>query len=173
MRLLKSKSVIIFLALVLIGSIIAFVVLKEQDSQQKQPAVETHESATQKNVKVTIATTDNDKTKPQNSQDVKIVQPSGVYASNHKPNLDGDPAPNSLNSTCRTNPGINCEIQFIKDGVIKVLGPNKTGADGFVSWDWKLQDIGLTVGSWQIVAVASSGNNSESSTDTVMLKVGP
>jgi|SRR3990167_7866774 len=97
--------------------------------------------------------------------------PSGTFVSNHRPNLDGQPAPNQMNSVCKTTPGVTCEIRFTKDGQTKTLGPSRVGGDGYVSWDWALQDIDLTEGVWQIEAIAMNVDKTSRTKDPVALEV--
>lgn len=157
--------------LLLLGGISLYFIFKPDDAPHKQAEVSTTKSTSQPNVKVTVANDTNSKV--DKNEPAEVAAPSGVFVSNHKPNLGGSPTPNSINSTCHTSPNISCEIQFSKNGVVKVLGPNTTGSDGYVSWDWKLQDIGITEGTWQITAVAKSGNNTNSTKDQIMLEVSP
>lgn len=103
----------------------------------------------------------------------KLGPPSGAFVSNHQPNLDGDPAPNQMNSTCTSVAEATCEIRFSKGSEVKILGPNKVGANGSISWDWKLQDLGLTEGTWQIEAIARLGSQSATARDSLPLEVGP
>lgn len=100
-------------------------------------------------------------------------EPTGTFVSNHRPNLDGDPAPNTLTSTCTTTPGVDCYIRFTNQDTIKQLPTIRTDADGNVVWNWKLQDIGLTAGEWKITAVAVNGNNEASASDALSLVVEP
>jgi hypothetical protein len=86
--------------------------------------------------------------------DGPLVEPSGVFVSNHHPNLSGHPAPNTLQSVCVTTPGATCTIVFTKDGVTKQLPNQIADPGGATYWTWKLQDLGLTTGSWHITAKA-------------------
>lgn len=97
--------------------------------------------------------------------------PSGVFVSNHRPNLSGSPAPNSITSTCSTTPGADCTIRFVMGGTVKSLAAQTVGADGNVSWTWTLQEIGLTVGEWSVSAIATNGDKMSSSDDALKLVV--
>ena len=97
--------------------------------------------------------------------------PSGVFVSNHHPNLSGSPAPNSVSSTCSTTPGATCTIRFVMGSVTKSLPPQTTGSDGNTSWVWTLQEVGLTAGEWSVSAVATNGNLTSSSSDALRLVV--
>ena len=118
-------------------------------------------------------------TQPDNSKDqpagssATLVTPTGDFVSDHHPNLSGSPAPNLESSVCTTTPGASCKITFTKDGVTKALTPETTDLGGSAYWDWKLQDVGLTAGSWQIQAVATLNGQTMSATDAMNLVVAP
>lgn len=177
MGFMKSKLVIVLglLGLATAGYAAYALVVKDDSAPTKQPAIVTRKSSSQDKVKVTTTTDTSPKSRSGDDTKANLepIAPSGTFVSNHRPNLDGNPAPNSMNSICRTTPGINCEIRFTKDGVTKTLGPDTVGQDGLISWDWKLQDVGLTEGSWQITAVASYGSKTVQTTDSIALEVGP
>ena len=101
----------------------------------------------------------------------EIVKPVGTFVSNHSPNLSGNPAPNTIVSTCRTSPHIDCVITFSKDGLTKSLPVQTTDANGNTNWNWQLQDLNLTAGDWQISVTATSGNTSQTSNDVMPLRV--
>ncbi len=102
-----------------------------------------------------------------------LVAPTGNFVSNHRPNLSGSPAPNSMTSVCNTSPSASCRITFANGSTTKALPDQTTDAGGATYWYWKLQDIGLTAGSWKITATSSLGGNSLSSTDPASLEVSP
>lgn len=102
-----------------------------------------------------------------------LVAPTGDFVSNHHPNLSGSPAPNTMSSVCNTTPGASCQINFTKDGVVKSLPSEVADAGGSAYWNWKLQDYGLTSGSWQIQAVTSLNGQTKSATDALDLVVNP
>lgn len=115
---------------------------------------------------------DSDKSTPTPDTDITPTTPIGTFVSNHRPNLSGSPAPNTMTSTCSTTPGSKCTIEFTKGNITKSL-PNKIAdGNGNISWDWELQDVGLTVGEWQVTAVASNGNNIAKASDSIPLIVG-
>lgn len=99
-----------------------------------------------------------------------LPAPSGTFISAHHVTLSSAPL---LNSTCNTVVGATCEIQFSKDGVTKSLTAKASDKDGTVSWDWKLQDIGLTQGTWQIEAIATLNGQIQTAQDTLNLEVQP
>ena len=99
--------------------------------------------------------------------------PVGTFVSNHRPNLSGSPAPNTMNSTCSTTPGAKCTIQFSNGSSTLSLPEKTTDGNGNVSWDWKLQDINIGKGLWTVKAVAKNGSKTAESTDPIKLEVGP
>lgn len=106
-------------------------------------------------------------------QSKTLIAPSGTFVSNHNPNLDGDPAPNLIQSVCVTTPGATCTITFTKDGTTKSLPEQTTDSEGATYWDWKVQSIGLTTGEWRIKAVAKLGSQTKTAQDSLNLKVDP
>lgn len=101
-----------------------------------------------------------------------LITPFGNFVSNHRPNLSGSPAPNSLSSVCNTTPGASCTITFNKSGTIKSLPTKIADSNGAAYWDWKLQDIGLMSGTWKIQANASLDGQTKSASDALDLVVG-
>lgn len=174
-----SKKIIIVsssvLLLIAAGSVFAW---KKHDSKstpdsETKSEQTTTESPTQPNVNVTKTTGEPEKSSenPANTTNSAsaLTNPSGGFVSNHKPSLSS-PA-NQMNSVCKTSVGATCEIRFTKDGVTKVLGPNQVGSDGAVNWDWKLQDIGLSVGSWQVEAVATANGKTSTTKDPIVMEI--
>jgi len=100
-----------------------------------------------------------------------LLAPSGDFVSNHHPNLSESPAPNTMSSVCNTSPGATCKIIFTKDGDMKTLPVATTDRGGAAYWNWKLQDIGLTVGTWQIQAIASLNGQTKTALDVLDLVV--
>lgn len=102
-----------------------------------------------------------------------LITPSGDFVSNHHPNLSGSPAPNTMSSVCNTTPGASCQITFTKDGVVKSLPLQTADSNGSVYWSWKLQDIGITAGTWKIQAVVSLSGQTKTASDALDLTVAP
>jgi hypothetical protein len=102
---------------------------------------------------------------------VTLIAPSGSFVSNHHPNLGGSPAPNTMSSVCNTTPGASCRITFTKDGVAKSLDAQMADANGATYWNWKLQDIGLTEGTWSIQASATLDGQTKTASDAMDLVV--
>lgn len=100
-----------------------------------------------------------------------LIEPNGNFVSNHHPNLSGSPAPNLIQSNCNTTPGASCQIIFEKTGTIKKLPAQVVDGGGATYWTWKLQDYGITTGSWTVKAEASLNGNSKTATDALTLEV--
>lgn len=119
-------------------------------------------------------TTDNEDQKSQpggSNTSAVLVAPTGSFVSNHHPNLGGSPAPNVINSACTTTTGATCQIIFTKDGVTKSLPAQTTDVNGSTYWSWKLQDVGLTAGSWKVTAKAVLGSQVKTADDALTLEV--
>lgn len=102
------------------------------------------------------------------------ITPYGNFVSNHRPNLDGNPAPSSVQSVCNTTAGATCYIEFVnQDGVVKQLAAQKTDSGGATSWNWDVKQAGFTIGSWKITVYASLNGKTESASDVQNLEVGP
>lgn len=176
---LKIIAIVVIIVLALLGISEVFgwshIIRKDTPPQntntQQTPTRETKtsdkktEKPSSSSDKSTDNTTPTAETKP-------VRAPSGEFVSNHSPNLDGSPAPNLMSSVCSTTPGIQCSIRFSKDGVTKSLPAKITDTNGAAYWTWRLQDIGLTAGSWKITAVAKSGATTKTFSDPLNLKVG-
>ena len=180
----NSKSTIIIIAVVavaLIAAIAAYFVYQNNtrtaspagsrpDSKTvaKDPATATTSIGSSKD---NVQTKDSPVTTPPSS--ITPQTPVGTFVSNHRPNIGGSPAPNMMDSTCTTTVGSYCKITFTKDSTTVSLPDKQTDASGNVSWSWKLQDIGLTEGTWSISAVATNGSKTASANDSMALVVGP
>ncbi|HSW98361.1 MAG TPA: hypothetical protein VLF71_00835 [Candidatus Saccharimonadales bacterium] len=112
-------------------------------------------------------------TSPAPGSTATLTAPQGNFVSNHHPNLGGTPAPNSEQSVCNTTPGAICEIIFTKDGVTKSLQPQTADSGGAAYWSWKLQDVGLTAGSWHVSAQSTLGSQNKTADDAITLEVAP
>lgn len=176
----RKKVWVIVLVVIVIGAVAIFAYLKfghNNKSTVANPDTTQESKINNKQQDVALTQnnnkqlTENSNSNESSSQTVKA--PSGTFVSNHRPNLDGDPAPSSINSVCSTSVGAKCEIRFSKDGVVKSLESKVVGSDGFVSWDWTVQDLSLTVGTWQIEAFAQLGESSTSTKDQIPLEVEP
>lgn len=142
----------------------------EVGSSQKSSSSPASNSTSSTNSQVQPGDTKSD-TSTNSSADLLV--PTGDFVSNHHPNLSGSPAPNTLSSVCASTPGSSCTITFTKDGVSKSLPPQTTDRGGSAYWNWKLQDVGLTTGSWSVKATVSLGNQTKSADDAMQLVVQP
>lgn len=106
-----------------------------------------------------------------NGSTTALIVPSGSFVSNHHPNLSGSPAPNTMSSVCNTTPGASCKISFTKDGSTKSLDTQTADANGAAYWNWKLQDIGLAAGTWNIQASANLNGQTKTAADAMDLVV--
>jgi hypothetical protein len=101
-----------------------------------------------------------------------LLIPTGDFVSNHNPNLSGSPSPNTMTSVCDTTPGATCSISFYENAVVKSLPSHIVDSSGSTYWiNWKLQDIGLTAGSWKIQAIATMNGQSKTADDATRLTV--
>lgn len=115
------------------------------------------------------------KSNSDNPAAISLLIPSGNFVSDHHPNLGGSPAPNTLTSVCVTTPGASCTITFINTNgdITKTLPAQVTDRGGATYWNWQMQTIGLTSGTWTIKATASLGNQTKTATDPMQLTVSP
>jgi hypothetical protein len=123
------------------------------------------------NSTTTPAQQDDKEKSGQPQADADLLVPTGTFVSNHRPNLSGKPAPNQIQSVCVTTPGATCTIVFTKNGVSKQLPNQVTDRGGAAYWTWKLQDIDLTTGTWQVTAKATLGSHTETANDATALEV--
>ncbi|HSW74481.1 MAG TPA: hypothetical protein VLG16_01280 [Candidatus Saccharimonadales bacterium] len=107
------------------------------------------------------------------SSNVTLATPTGDFVSNHHPNLSGQPAPNTMSSTCTTTSGASCKITFTNTstGEVQSLPSETTDRGGSAYWVWKLQDIQLTQGTWQVKAIATLSGQTQTATDAMNLEV--
>jgi hypothetical protein len=103
-----------------------------------------------------------------------LLAPSGAFVSFHDPSISGSSTPNQLQSSCISTPGASCTIEFTNNtGVTESLPSQVIDGTGHTTWSWKVQDLGLTVGSWKITAIATLNGQSKSTNDTIGLNVQP
>lgn len=178
-----KKLLAVFAVLILLaGGVFGLTKLLGNSNEVPKPASSKGESGTTQTTDTSStsvapggATTNKDNTSPGSTgSSATLKEPSGTFVSNHKPNLGGSPAPNTISSVCITTPGAICNIAFNKDGVTKSLGTKVANGDGAAYWtSWKLQDIGINEGSWSITATASLNGQNKSTSDSLPLKVSP
>jgi len=104
-----------------------------------------------------------------------LIVPTGTFVSNHRPNLNNNPAGSDyLNSSCTTTPGATCQISFTMGSVTKFLPAETTDASGSSYWNnWRPQDYGITAGTWTIQAIASLNSATKTANDALNLEVSP
>lgn len=141
----------------------------------KGESAEITETDSQKTSQTTSPNTDdtqNDKgSNGSGANQTNLSDPTGNFVSNHRPNLSGSPAPNTVTSVCTTTPGATCTIQFVQSDKTLKLEQRTTDKGGSAYWDWKIQDIGLTSGVWKVTAVATLGAQTKTTTDAVDMVV--
>jgi hypothetical protein len=93
------------------------------------------------------------------------MTPTGVFISDHRPNLSGQPNPTQENSACITSPGATCYIEFTLDNVVKKLDTQTADKNGAVYWTWDVSKDDFTAGSWQVRVIATLNGKTAISTD--------
>lgn len=106
-----------------------------------------------------------------NTTNKNVLTPSGSFVSNHRPSLSGSTEQRQEQSICYTSPGVSCHIEFNKDGQAKVLPTKTTDSSGYAYWTWDIKDAGFSSGAWQIKAIAGSGDQTKTATDSLALEV--
>jgi hypothetical protein len=177
----KKYSILIILAIiVLVSAGIFYYVNQKNNNTPITPPAPSGGSAATKEKDASSSTSigsskdqNTDSTTPEIDSGVTPQTPVGTFVSNHHPNLDGQPAPNTIESTCTTTAGATCTLTFTNEATSLSLPAQKTDQNGNTTWTWKLQDIGLTAGSWTVTATAQNGTKSAFSTDPMKLEVAP
>lgn len=102
--------------------------------------------------------------------DTHLVAPTGTFVSNHHVSLSNN---NQLGmqSDCTTTAGATCKITFTNGGITKSLAIKTTDVGGAAYWSWNVKDLGLGIGSWQVSAVATLSNQTQTSTDAMKLEI--
>jgi hypothetical protein len=98
-------------------------------------------------------------------------KPSGVFISNHRPSLGGDNLSNQINSSCISTVGATCTITMTNGNISVSLPKQTTDSGGATYWTWRLQDFGITEGTWKVTATATIGGLKSSATDPTDLVV--
>lgn len=174
----KSRKVtLIILALILSLAVIIYAVIEFN----KSPVTTTASTYTKGNSPITDQTgttvainkSDNNNipTSIISNNSQPLIAPFGDFISNHHPNLSGKPAPNTVTSVCSTTPGATCYITFTKGNIIRSLSKQTTDSGGGAYWTYTLQSAGLTIGSWQVKAIASLNGQTKTASDAMELTV--
>lgn len=183
-RIKLTKSVILLLSVVVILVVAALIIFPRHKKTvttipSTKPSTTTARQGSDKQTasvspSSSTSTRASDKsTTPSSSTNSTLAEPFGTFVSNHKPNLDGSPAPSQEQSVCNTTPRATCYIQFSKDGMIKKLEAQVTDPNGAVYWTWDVKQSGFTQGSWQITAIASLDGQTKTVNDVLLLEVQP
>ena len=186
----STKKVILVLSAILLVVLLGYTAVasinsfwpfqnNEASNANKTPKTNNTETNQKNNQDNNSSTTGSIVSSPDENSDGSVTaspsatpnQPSGVFVSNHRPNISGKPYPSQINSTCTTTPGTTCVITFTKNGETKSLTPQKTDANGNTSWNWDIKDIGLTAGTWKIKAIASNGDLSSETLDPIEMVI--
>jgi hypothetical protein len=169
-RIILAIVMVVLLVMIAVTLAICFRLPK---SKTTVTTPQTNNSNSNNNSGATSSSKDGSQTTPAViNSDVTPSEPTGTFISNHHPNISGNPAPNTESSTCTTTPGANCQIRFTNGNITKSLDTKKTDSDGNASWDWSLNNIGLTAGEWSITAIATNGDKAATATDSMPLNVG-
>jgi hypothetical protein len=97
------------------------------------------------------------------SSTASVITPSGSFVSAHGTSEHPVPLSASLASVCNTTPGVSCKITFTSTtGITKSLDAETTDRGGSAYWNsWTPASIGLSAGTWQVKAVATSGSQTK------------
>lgn len=175
----KNQKILIVIAALLLIAVVALTWPNNGRNKSTQGSGATTPSSSSQSTSLpptTPETTPASSTKqptPSSGVTASLIAPTGSFVSNHHPNLGGSPAPNQEQSVCNTTPGATCNIEFTKSGVVKSLGSKITDSSGATYWTWTLQGIGLTQGSWKIVAVATLNGQTRTAEDALAIDVQP
>ncbi len=171
----KHWVIISALIILIVFLIICGLYVKQRQDSAAKPEVTSNVAAS--NQKAPPASTTStppidgsDKT-PTPVASTTLAAPSGIFVSNHNPNLSGSPLPSQESSVCNTSPGASCYISFTKDGQTKSVSSQTTDRTGSTSWNWDINSIGLTQGTWTVVAHATLDSQKQSTTDSSFLVV--
>lgn len=98
--------------------------------------------------------------------------PNGTdFVSDHNPSLS---TRSSENSVCSSTAGASCYIEFSNSNGDVVKLPTQTlDNSGNTYWSWDVKQNNLSVGSWQITAVATLNGQTQSAQDPLNLTVRP
>ena len=131
-------------------------------------------STTPSNNSSTSQNSSSQSTKNQGSTSgTELTAPFGTFVSNHRPNLDGSPAPSQEQSVCQTTPGASCYIKFTSGNIVKALPAQTVDQNGQVIWNWDVNQAGFTEGSWKITAIATLNGTTKTTDDSLALEIGP
>ncbi len=178
LRKTSQESKIVFMVLLCFAFIgLAFFYYQSKNNSVVEVIPSSSNSQTKNNPAKDVSPANSKNSEPQSNQkkqtaptqsNVDVISPYGSFVSNHRPNLS---SLSKMQSVCSTTPGAKCSITFKKNGQTKSLAEQTVGSDGSTTWDWDIVDAGLSVGTWEITATASSGGKTLSTKDTINLEV--
>ncbi len=187
-RLKSNRQRTILLASVLLLVLVGILLLRHSNKPQRQqiPITSPTPSSSQSSnssgnptpvsndkLPTNTPTTPSGNSTPPNTTNKNVLTPSGTFVSNHHPSLSGSPELRQEQSVCYTSVGVSCYIEFSKDGQIKALPTKTTDSSGYAYWTWDVKDAGFSSGSWKIKAVAGSGDQTKTASDSLTLDVQP
>lgn len=181
----KTKKIsAIVIAIVLVGTVVSFMLLKHSGHTSSEIPVT--EPASSQAASSSDGANSDTGTKPDSSQKTPSATPSttdktgapakpyGTFVSNHRPSLTNkNGVPADEESVCQGTPGATCSIVFTKGGATKSLPQKTLDSSGTASWDWNIVDAGFTQGSWQIKAISTLNGKTAEATDSLALEVQP
>lgn len=183
-RILSSRKLLITAAVVLALAVSAAALYRHHQTTDAAAKADVAKKVTPRPITAKTSTpssTTSKNSQPGNStndtaaapaSNVQLIKPFGTLVSNHKPGQNGSPLEEG--SVCNTTPGASCSITFTKDGVTKSLPAKTADGAGAAYWSsWTPQSVGLTSGSWMVSAVATLGQQSASTQDTLALEISP
>jgi hypothetical protein len=101
------------------------------------------------------------------SNQAPLSAPWGTFANVNKATLN-----ETMESSCNTVPGANCQITFTSGNLTESLSTKTSDSGGAVYWSWTPSSIGLSPGTWHEAMKATLGSQSNSaSNDPLTLEV--
>lgn len=100
-------------------------------------------------------------------ENASLQTPTGSFVSNHHPTTSSQ----SIESVCSTNQGATCDIKLTMGSAYKTLGTKTVGTNNSVTWVWSPSSIGLSSGTWQVMAIAELNGAQKTSNDPINLVV--
>ena len=186
---IKNKKLIIILGSAVIVAIAAFLVIKSNKTSYIKSVGQSNNGSSSTSLQSKLnptkpktnsaSTTTNSTSSSTNTSsstssnsNLTLIAPTGSFVSNHNPVLS-NPRMDTEQSTCNTTPGASCNIVFTNTSTNAVISLGSKIADfgGAVYWTWTLQGVGLTQGSWKIMAVANLNQQSKSTSDQLLLNI--
>ncbi len=90
-----------------------------------------------------------------NSTNTPIQPPAGQLLNVQTVSLSRGP---SLESICQTIANGLCNIRLTQGSVVKYLNSQDTGASGLAIFNWSANEIGLSLGQWEVEAVVTQNS---------------